>query len=529
MRLVSIDTLMQSCPDSAFSQLQAFSESPLMDSLDAFNGHYFHLLLSELLYKNDYAQTNRNELLRAVDYYDSLMVEEGNCVHPDMAFLEARSHYINGVGYYEIDSVVPACEEYLKALEIMENHFDEKDLVGHKAKFMALTYVRLLDVFSDQFLYEQAIALGKYSLFYYSKVTIDPWILAWLLGEIGAHYDMEEQKDSAFFYYKKAEFAVNDTNSLIYRDIETRLTYLSYRTENDSNASLNRMLFLLSQAKSEAEHLARCLIIGEMYFNKTQWDSAEYYLKKVFDALDNDVDARIRSADFLRTIGLETHDSLLSNRCTLFLSQQANSSDIQASIHSRLARLYNDYELQKQYKQDQLQHKKQVRIFIRIVAILLLLFALCAITILLLKRRQFSDLKMQLDVIQDGIKKESHVASFLEEPICQLILRTVHEMNFKPKIDHTIYKDFALSEDQLLSLRNSVDYHFDQLTFKLRDKHPDLTDLDINYCCLYLLGLRNADCAALTQRAFSTVCERNRRIKKILGTKEKLSEYLIKF
>lgn len=46
-------------------------------------------------------------------------------------------------GYYELDSIVEACEEYILALEIMEEHFDEKELVGKKARFMALTYTHL--------------------------------------------------------------------------------------------------------------------------------------------------------------------------------------------------------------------------------------------------------------------------------------------------------------------------------------------------------------------------------------------------
>ena len=41
-------------PDSAFAFLLAFAESPEADSLDEFNRHYFQLLASELLYKNDY-------------------------------------------------------------------------------------------------------------------------------------------------------------------------------------------------------------------------------------------------------------------------------------------------------------------------------------------------------------------------------------------------------------------------------------------------------------------------------------------
>ena len=81
-KLASIDSLLWTQPDSAFVQLQAFAENREVDSLDTFNGHYFHLLLSELLYKNDYAQTNRDELLRAVDYYDSIVAASGTRVDP---------------------------------------------------------------------------------------------------------------------------------------------------------------------------------------------------------------------------------------------------------------------------------------------------------------------------------------------------------------------------------------------------------------------------------------------------------------
>ena len=118
--------------DSAFVQLQAFAEGHEVDSLDTFNRHYFHLLLSELLYKNDHTQTNRNELLQAVDYFDSIVAASGTRVDPDLVFLDARAHYIDGVGYYEMDSAVPACEQYLKAVEMMENRFREVELMGKR-------------------------------------------------------------------------------------------------------------------------------------------------------------------------------------------------------------------------------------------------------------------------------------------------------------------------------------------------------------------------------------------------------------
>ena len=140
--LESIDSLMWQQPDSAFALLIDFAGSPEADSLDESDLHYFQLLLSELLYKNDYEQTNRKDLLRAVAYYDSIAGSPGaeargmsvgpfrrrDASHASAqttAFLAARAHYINGVGYYERDSVVEACKEYIGALERMEGLYKE--------------------------------------------------------------------------------------------------------------------------------------------------------------------------------------------------------------------------------------------------------------------------------------------------------------------------------------------------------------------------------------------------------------------
>jgi hypothetical protein len=122
--LAAIDSLMWRQPDSAFAVLKQFAASPQADSLDEFNGHYVQLLISELLYKNYFEQSNREDLLPAVDYFDSLMANTPDVSQREQnVFLDARAHYVNGVGYYENDDVVKTCSEYLKTLELMEGHF----------------------------------------------------------------------------------------------------------------------------------------------------------------------------------------------------------------------------------------------------------------------------------------------------------------------------------------------------------------------------------------------------------------------
>jgi hypothetical protein len=63
----------------------------------------------------------------------------------------------------------------------------------------------------------------------------------------------------------------------------------------------------------------------------------------------------------------------------------------------------------------------------------------------------------------------------------------------------------------------AANQHFDLFTIRLKNAYPQLTNGDLDYCCLYLLGLTNADLAALMQRAYNTVVERDGKLKKVFG------------
>ena len=165
--LAGIDSLMWRRADSAFVLLQEFVVSPEAKELDTYDEHYCQVLISELLYKNDCEQTNREDLLEAVVYFDSLTANTRVVSQQKQnVFLDARVHYINGVGFYENGNMVQACAEYLKALEIMEGHYEDKALTGKKAIFMTYTYNRLTELFSEQFMMDPAIACGERALMF---------------------------------------------------------------------------------------------------------------------------------------------------------------------------------------------------------------------------------------------------------------------------------------------------------------------------------------------------------------------------
>ena len=544
LALQAIDSLMWQQPDSALLALMAYEG----DSSE-YNNQYAQLLTSELLYKNYYEQTNRLELQQAVVYFDSLMqvsepqrslsLSKGRSASAKTtAFLAARAHYINGVGYYERDSVIDACREYLKALEVMEGHFEEKDLVGEKARFMALTYTRLTELFSDFYLHEQAIYFAKHSLEYHKKQE-SLWHYAWALNEIGSQYEMTKALDSAEYYYQKANVALNDTNTLLYRDIAMHQACLMYKKDRYTYTVLMELHRIISKSESEIERMARCLTIGEVFYHEQEYDSAKVYLDVVFRGLSS-TGAKKQAAEWLVEIFKIQGETSEIMEYADFLVPFANLNENQGALKSQLTELCQNYMLE---KQKQLHQKRSNKLAIAIPVAVFVAFVVAfaikrrskkqmererhahkmqqaALTGKLRKSNEaLRELKGQLQQQEnEAVSKPEQANSFADEPICQLILARVNEGQFKSQMDCTVYKDYALGKEQLMALREAADRHFNRFTSRLAQTYPSLTKGDLDYCCLYLLGLTDADVSALMQRAYNTVSERSRKLKTIFDS-----------
>ena len=344
--LAEIDSLMWEQPNSAFAMLQEFASSAAADSLDEFDGHYCQVLISELLYKNYYRQSNRKDLLKAVGYFDSI----------DDGFLAARAHYINGVGFYERDSVVAACGEYLKALEVVETHFpnlETQDVaslrVEHLPRFMALTYGRLAELFSGQFMQEPAIVCCKKALVFQEIEPGSPLNQSGLLYLLGKQYDKLNQYDSAAYYYDEALRLLPDTNNLVYRDLVSQYAILKYETENDAESFIQDLGCMVAQAADESEKLTRYLTIGAFYADVGQNDSALKYLTPVFMYKD-DYQMTREAARCMRDIYQSQGDSLKVIQYAMYLTDnEVHEGESNAQV-SQLNELFQRHLQWKQKK-----------------------------------------------------------------------------------------------------------------------------------------------------------------------------------
>ena len=562
--LQSIDSLMWRQPDSALARLLPWFDTCCRDAAchvstaSAYNRHYANLLLSELLYKNDYPQTNRRELLQAVAYFDSISQVPEPVEGPSnrIAFLDARAHYINGVGYYENDSVVEACKEYIKALDVMEERFKEKELVGHKARFMAYTYTRLTELFSNLYLQEQAIYFARCSITYYQKQEVASWHTIFMLNKIGSQFDMMNQLDSASFYYHKAMKTLDDTTTLMSRDIAAHLICLEYKSGNCfADAATKRLRNLLQDSESDRESQVRYMYIGEVFYHERRYDSAWTYLNTVFQTTSV-VGLKRQAAEWLIEIcKIQGRDDDILEYAD-FLAPYANQEENQSAIKSELTELYKAFGQSQQERQ----HKKEIRrhrnhsmaVIAGLSLVILIILALYhnnkhrkqylenqineeKLVHSIEKKALASRLKNSNETLRElqnqikqqnkiiSIKSETQATTFMDEPICRLILERVSAGQFKSKVDYLEYKTYALSKQQLIDLRVAVDQHFDKFTIRLKKAYPQLTNGDLDYCCLYLLGLTDADIAALMQRTYSTVSDRSRKLKTVFESPDTLS------
>ena len=561
--LARIDSLMWRRADSAFVLLQEFVVSPEAEELDTFDGHYCQVLISELLYKNDYGQSNRTELLQAVHYFDSLKqvpeLVEGPSRYVNV-FLSARAHYMNGVGFYERDSVVAACGEYLKALEIMETHFPNLETqdfaslrVEHLPRFMALTYNRLGDLFEDMFM-QNAIYCYKKSLVFTRIEPTSPNGMAKLLSSLGQQYHFLYQYDSANYYFDEALKHLSDTNNLAYRDLISQKALLNYNMGKGIEPSVNDLRRMAGKAEEEKERQRRFVVISHIYYDAQKYDSALVYLVQAFKNED-DVLLKWDAAGKLRNIYQSRGDSLKAVQYALYQSENAIS---EAESNAQVSQLNELFQRHLQWEQERAEAERQQAARLRrnrmivVVCVLVVVAALLAWLLIRRKMKQQRDAaSQQMEAVQEAHrlekasmsgrlkrsnqelrelkdqmrqqagngapKQEAQSVTFNEEPICRLIMERVNEGQFKAQMDCKLYQDYALGKEQVMALREAADRHFGQFTSRLAKAYPELTRGDLDYCCLYLLGLSDADISALMQKAYPTVSQRSRKIKAILG------------
>ena len=517
-KLSAIDSLMWQQPDSALAVMLEFSASSEADSLSEFEGHYCQVLIAELLFKNDYAQSNRTEVLKAVDYFDSI----------DNAFLAARAHYSKGVGYYERDSLIEACTEYLNTLRIMESHFGENELVGKKARFMALTYNRLLDLFKSQLMPEPAIYCARQSLIYTQIAPTSLNAKAIILYQIGLQHDILRETDSAVFYYETALNALHNRKTTVYRDIISSWALFQHNRCNHTQIALDSLKSMAAQAESEIERITRYSTIGDIYHDAEQLDSAKFYKELVFEFAEDAISQKL-AAKVLHDIAISEGDTLKANQYAQFLIEDVAAAAENQKQISKLNDLFQNYLQEKQEAASLRERKKAVRTALAVV--LPFVVVLAAVVVILMRRRN----KIRMAIQQaEAQRRLSEVSQRLSEASQR---RDEAERELQTKVEqaaqHTreilqqrvtdIYQ--SNGKDRLQRILEAVDDTYPQTVARLKSEYPELSETERNILLLNFFHFRIKEEADLLGLSENTVGKYRSNLGKTLG-KDPISDWV---
>ncbi len=505
--LAAIDTLMWHHPDSALAVMMEFAGSEAADSLDEFEGHYCQVLIAELLYKNFYKQSNRKEVLKAVGYFDSIVGMDGYgtdtrgvSVQEREAFLAARAHYINGVGYYERDSLIEACQEYLNTLRMMESHFAENELVDKKAWFMALTYNRLGELFSAQFMQEPAIYCYKEALAYDRIAQVSPDKIANILYHLGKQYDKLNEADSAACCYEKALELLTERNALLYRDLISVRALFEYSSHNDTVNSLDSLKRMTAQATNETERLNRYMIIGSIYQDMRQYDSAKAYFEPVLEFEKESGMASV-SARALREIAMSEGDTLKANQyATMLIEKNTTAAEKQAQV-SKLNDMFQNYLQENQEAASLRERRKAVRMTL---AMVMALVVLAAVVVILMRRshrkRMAANEAESQRRLSEALQRHGETERELQTKMEQAAQHTKEVLQQRAK---AIYH--SEEDDKLQRIMAEFETTYPRATEKLQKVCPDLSETERKLAILTFLRLRAKEEAELLGLSENTV------------------------
>lgn len=515
--LCAIDSLMQSSPDSALQMLLSFQAERGTSS--DINAHYQALLTSEALYKTYNPQSDIAALQSATHYFDSMA--SCHTDNDDVILLSARSHYMNGAIFYENDSVVEACKEYLHTLEIIQNHFDIGNITSDKAKLMGLAYTRLGDLFYNNGMAQASVESFKNALDCFNMVQ--GYSLANTYKSIASAYSLGSNNDSALIYYRKAINLSNRQNKIsVYSNSLSESAPVYYELGYTDSAFM-MIRKALSLPVRDDLRLAQYFTFGSLLAKECQYDSAINYLEKSIKR--NYFPTQVVSAEILMKCYQALGDSTMMMHYKVIYGDNLDKYRKAVSYKTQLMNIYETY------KQNIVQHEHLKNIRKRNIYLIFVSLSLITVfigTILLIKKQIINiRKKSQADIDEKNralaeMKRKIEANPFMSEPICKSILETANKQQFKSRVPCTAYIEYALSKEQLLALKDAMDRHYDNFTQWICKEYPELTNDDIDYLCLYHLGLKDTDIFALMQRAYPTIGERSRKLKRIFNSDEPL-------
>lgn len=229
----------------------------------------------------------------------------------------------------------------------------------HIPRFMMLIHCRLGGLFSNQFMQEPAIYCFKKALVFNRLEPVFPDDYSNSLYYIGAQYDKLQQWDSAQYYYDEALRLLPDTSNWLFKVLMSSKANLNYASSEDVEPAVSDLKRIAAKADSY-EKPWHFFLIGQIYYNEKQYDSALVYLEPTFEQSEN-IESKALVSKFLHDIYQSQGDTLEASQYAVYHAEHTEQERVKMARVSYLNELFQKHLQKEQEAKLLIEQKKKIR------------------------------------------------------------------------------------------------------------------------------------------------------------------------
>lgn len=495
------ESLMEISPERTLAYLRKLDVS----TYSAGDRAYFSLLLTQATDKNFLPLLPCDSLIdAALDYYAK---KDG--------INWAKAWLYKGRIQKQMNMTEQALKSYFTALQGVEGN------TGEELKLKGMLYEDMGSIYLHQSLYQKAFD-AFYRSYQCDSLLNDHKVLIYSLSNMGWVRVVEGKEKEALFYLDQAlELALALKDSVFMSNIYQRM---SLNCENVDSAFMYARLAenYLTEKNDSISYYSLWLTFGELYLDKQELDSAEYYLKRTLDI-----------ADFKRKIlasySLAEVEKIRGNyqRAFEYQSYYGDNIDSIFSLNkaSDIERLAYKYDSEAKVAKEKERHRFLVQqlcyggvLFVLVIAIIFQrIYRRRRIAQLLYEQRiahlneqtalsqlQIERLEAQISALkQSDMEREQEIA-LKQAELCRVIdekarlrnclfaetsiFKRIQELSSqaKPGQDGVKRDPKVLLIKEQEQLKGVLFDIYDDYIRYLKDIYPKITDDDCIYCCLKL-------------------------------------------
>lgn len=510
MVLQKADQFMETYPDSALCLLKTIDTRQLTSKENA----WYALLYTQALDKNHKVIPNDSLIRIAVDYYSH---------HREVQKL-AEAKYYWGCYYMDEGQKEEAIKVFLDAEKIALS-VEANNLLG-------LIYYRIAILQESQFSIKQAQESFANSTYYFHKANNLKNENITLLRE-GNIFRYTKQYDSCIYYLNKALWMAQerkDTSLLALTHNYKGNVYISQGyIQNAKHEALKALRLLKEKAPS-----IYYVLLGDIYLQQNELDSAEYYIKKCLNTTQKE---KIKPGVFTRL--QKIYEKKKNFYQALLYAKEVNTlTDSMYRNYKKKSVL----QFEQKYRYEQLQREaallkaKEAWLGVIVISLITLMIIIIALYQYIVDRRkkELMRYRLRLETFEHKLTAREYSLLLLSErdqKLKEIVQRQIEvtkkiivatTLSGRQAVDYKKILTDLLSLEKWEEFCEGINILYDGFVEELKINYPMLTDTDLKLCCLTCAGFTTKEIASFMQVMDCTVNNRRCEIMKKIENSRKL-------